>query len=168
MGSWGKIDAYLKAGAQWNRVPYPLLIMPAANLSYIVEDETFNLINNMEFLNDRYASLDVSWDMNGKILNRIPLIKKLKWREYIGVKCLWGKLTDKNNPTLAENANNPILWQFPEGSYIMDPKRPYVELVAGVHNIFKLLHIEYVKRLNYKYLPTCHKDGIRFMIRMTF
>ena len=51
MGSWGKIDAYLKAGAQWNRVPYPLLIMPAANLSYIVEDETFNLINNMEFLN---------------------------------------------------------------------------------------------------------------------
>lgn len=168
MGSWGKIDAYLKAGAQWNRVPYPLLIMPAANLSYIVEDETFNLINNMEFLNDRYASLDVSWDMNGKILNRIPLIKKLKWREYIGVKCLWGKLTDKNNPTLAENADNPILWQFPEGSYIMDPKRPYVELVAGVHNIFKLLHIEYVKRLNYKYLPTCHKDGIRFMIRMTF
>lgn len=168
MGSWGKIDAYLKAGAQWNRVPYPLLIMPAANLSYIVEDETFNLINNMEFLNDRYASLDVSWDMNGKILNRIPLIKKLKWREYIGVKCLWGKLTDKNNPTLAENTNNPILWQFPEGSYIMDPKRPYVELVAGVHNIFKLLHIEYVKRLNYKYLPTCHKDGIRFMIRMTF
>lgn len=168
MGSWGKIDAYLKAGAQWNRVPYPLLIMPAANLSYIVEDETFNLINNMEFLNDRYASLDVSWDMNGKILNRIPLIKKLKWREYIGVKCLWGKLTDKNNPTLAENADNPILWQFPEGCYIMDPKRPYVELVAGVHNIFKLLHIEYVKRLNYKYLPTCHKDGIRFMIRMTF
>ena len=64
MNSWGKIDVYLKAGAQWNRVPYPLLIMPAANLSYIIEDETFNLINNMEFLNDRYASLDASWDLN--------------------------------------------------------------------------------------------------------
>ncbi|MCI6555636.1 MAG: DUF5686 and carboxypeptidase regulatory-like domain-containing protein, partial [Prevotella sp.] len=84
VGSWGKIDTYLKAGAQWNKVPFPLLIMPAANLSYIVEDGTFNLINNMEFLNDRYASLDVSWDLNGKILNRIPLLKKLKWREYIG------------------------------------------------------------------------------------
>ena len=64
MNSWGKIDINVKAGAQWNRVPYPLLIMPAANLSYIIEDETFNLINNMEFLNDRYASLDASWDLN--------------------------------------------------------------------------------------------------------
>ncbi|MDY3271955.1 MAG: DUF5686 family protein [Prevotella sp.] len=168
VGSWGKIDTYLKAGAQWNKVPFPLLIMPAANLSYIVEDGTFNLINNMEFLNDRYASLDVSWDLNGKILNRIPLLKKLKWREYIGVKCLWGDLTDKNNPMLPENVGDPELWQFPQGSYVMDPKRPYVELVAGVHNIFKLLHVEYVRRLNYKYLPTAHKDGIRFMVRMTF
>ena len=168
VGSWGKIDTYLKAGAQWNKVPFPLLIMPAANLSYIVEDGTFNLINNMEFLNDRYASLDVSWDLNGKILNRIPLLKKLKWREYIGVKCLWGDLTDKNNPMLPENVGDPELWQFPQGSYVMDPKRPYVELIAGVHNIFKLLHVEYVRRLNYKYLPTAHKDGIRFMIRMTF
>ena len=168
VGSWGKIDTYLKAGAQWNKVPFPLLIMPAANLSYIVEDGTFNLINNMEFLNDRYASLDVSWDLNGKILNRIPLLKKLKWREYIGVKCLWGDLTDKNNPMLPENVDDPELWQFPQGSYVMDPKRPYVELIAGVHNIFKLLHVEYVRRLNYKYLPTAHKDGIRFMVRMTF
>ena len=168
VGSWGKIDTYIKAGAQWNKVPYPLLIMPAANLSYIVEDGTFNLINNMEFLNDRYASLDVSWDLNGKIFNRIPLLKKLKWREYIGVKCLWGDLTDKNNPLLPENVDDSELWQFPQGSYVMDPKRPYVELIAGVHNIFKLLHVEYVKRLNYKYLPTAHKDGIRFMVRMTF
>ena len=168
VGSWGKIDTYLKAGAQWNKVPFPLLIMPAANLSYIVEDGTFNLINNMEFLNDRYASLDVSWDLNGKILNRIPLLKKLKWREYIGVKCLWGDLTDKNNPLLPENVDDSELWQFPQGSYVMDPKRPYVELIAGVHNIFKLLHVEYVRRLNYKYLPTAHKDGIRFMVRMTF
>ena len=64
--SWGKIDMFVKGGAQWNKVPFPLLIMPAANLSYILQRETFNLINNMEFLNDRYASLDVSWDLNGK------------------------------------------------------------------------------------------------------
>ncbi len=168
MNSWGKIDAYVKGGAQWNRVPYPLLIMPAANLSYIIQDETFNLINNMEFLNDRYASLDVSWDLNGKILNRIPLLKKLKWREYIGVKMLWGNLTDKNNPYLAENAGNNILMQFPEGAYVMDPKRPYVEWVAGIHNIFKILHVEYVHRCNYTSLPTANKHGVRFMIRMTF
>lgn len=168
MKSWGKIDAHIKAGAQWNRVPYPLLIMPAANLSYIVQDEAFNLINNMEFLNDRFASLDVGWDMNGKIFNRIPLLKKLKWREYFGVKCLWGQLTDKNNPLLPENAGNVNLMQFPEGCYVMDPKRPYVELIAGVHNIFKLLHVEFVHRCNYTYLPTCTRNSVRFMLRMTF
>lgn len=168
MNSWGKIDTYIKAGAQWNRVPYPLLIMPAANLSYIIEDESFNLINNMEFLNDRYASLDVSWDMNGKLFNRIPLLKKLKWREYIGVKCLWGTLTDKNNPLLEQNLGSDVLMQFPEGCYVMDPKRPYVEWVAGIHNIFKVLHVEYVHRCNYTSLPTSNKHGVRFMFRMTF
>lgn len=168
MNSWGKIDARVKAGAQWNKVPYPLLIMPAANLSYIMQDETFNMINNMEFLNDRYASLDVAWDLNGKILNRIPLLKKLKWREYIGVKTLWGKLTDRNNPTLLANAGDPMLWAFPMGSYVMDAKRPYVELIAGVHNIFKILHVEFVHRCNYTHLPTAKRNGVRFMMRVTF
>ena len=168
MNSWGKIDARVKAGAQWNKVPYPLLIMPAANLSYIMQDETFNMINNMEFLNDRYASLDVAWDLNGKILNRIPLLKKLKWREYIGVKTLWGKLTDRNNPTLLANAADPMLWAFPVGSYVMNPKRPYVELIAGVHNIFKILHVEFVHRCNYTHLPTAKRNGVRFMMRVTF
>ena len=168
LNSWGKLDVSVKGGVQWNKVPFPLLIMPAANLSYIVEDETFNLINNMEFLNDRYASLDVSWDLNGKLFNRIPLIKKLKWREWLGIRCLWGTLTDKNNPTLKRNAGDPVLMQFPEGSYIMDPKRPYIELVAGIHNIFKLLHVEYIHRLNYNNLPTATKNGVRIMIRLTF
>ena len=166
--NWGKIDTRIKAGAQWNQVPYPLLIMPVANLSYILEDQTFNLINNMEFLNDRYASLEMSWDMNGKLLNRIPLIKKLKWREFIGVKCLWGALTDKNNPYLAQNEGSSVLMEFPEGCYVMDKNKPYVEICAGVHNIFNILHIEYVRRLNYLELPTANKHGIRFMFRTTF
>ena len=168
MNSWGKIDAYAKAGVQWNKVPYPLLIMPAANLSYITQDETFNMINNMEFLNDRYASLHVSWDLNGKLFNRIPLLKKLKWREYLGVKTLWGKLSDKNNPNLLANSGDPAVWAFPTGSYVMDPKRPYVELIAGIHNIFKLLHVEFVHRCNYNSLPTAKKNGVRFMLRVTF
>lgn len=173
MRSWGKIDAYLKGGVQWNKVPFNLLIMPAANLSYIMEYETFNLINNMEFLNDKYGSLDIGWDMNGKIFNRIPLLKKLKWREWVQVKVLWGTLSDKNNPFLEENKNDDTLLQFPmrDGvytSHLMEKNRPYVELAFGVHNIFKLLHIEYVKRLNYLENPYCNKDGIRLMVRMTF
>jgi len=169
--NWGKIDTRLKVGAQWNRVPYPLLIMPAANLGYILEDQTFNLINNMEFLNDRYASLMVDWDLNGKIFNRIPLLRRLKWREWIGVKCLWGTLTDKNNPYLQQNQGNSVLMAFPEGSHIMNKNTPYVELALGIHNIFKLIHVEYERRLNYldgEYSSTANKWGIRFMIRTTF
>ncbi len=162
MKSWGKIDCYLQGGALWNQVPYPLLLYPAANLSYIMEDGTFNLINNMEFLNDRYASLMVSWDMNGKLLNRIPLIRGLKWREFFGFNMLWGTLTDRNNPATSS------MMPFPVGSYIMDKEKPYCEAVIGVHNIFKLLHVEYVRRLTYLELPTSQKDGVRFMFRMTF
>ena len=168
MKSWGKIDCYLKGGVQWNQVPYPLLAMPAANLSYLMEDETFNLVNNMEFLNDRYASLMLSWDMNGKLLNRLPLIRRLKWREFFGVNVLWGALSDKNNPFLAKNAGNSLLMQFPEGCHVMDSHRPYVEVVAGIHNIFKLIHVEYVRRLTYLDLPTSQKQGVRFTFRMTF
>ncbi|MCR4853830.1 MAG: DUF5686 and carboxypeptidase regulatory-like domain-containing protein [Prevotella sp.] len=166
--NFGKIDFYAKGGIQWSKVPFPLLIMPAANLSYIIEDETFNLVNNMEFLNDRYVSVDFSWDMNGKILNRIPLLKKLKWREFFGVKMLWGTLTDKNNPLLIENADDPTLMPFPQGSFTMDKKQPYFEIAAGIHNIFKILHVEYVRRLSYLNLPTANKEGVRFMLRMTF
>ena len=169
--SWGKIDMFVKGGAQWNKVPFPLLIMPAANLSYILQRETFNLINNMEFLNDRYASLDVSWDLNGKIFNRIPLLKKLKWREAIGFKMLYGHLTDKNNPM--KHPGNSELFLFPtrDGrptSFVMDPKTPYMECSVGIHNIFKILHIDYVRRLNYLDHPDANKWGVRFMVMMTF
>ena len=169
--SWGKIDMFVRGGAQWNKVPFPLLIMPAANLSYILQRETFNLINNMEFLNDRYASLDVSWDLNGKIFNRIPLLKKLKWREAIGFKMLYGHLTDKNNPMKHPGDSELFLFPTRDGrptSFVMDPKTPYMECSVGIHNIFKILHIDYVRRLNYLDHPDANKWGVRFMVMMTF
>ena len=166
--SWGKVDCLVKGGIQWNQVPFPLLVAPETNLSYILQDYTFMLVNNMEFLNDRYAAAIISWDLNGKIFNRIPLLKRLKWREWLSVRCFWGQLTDKNNPYLPQNAGSDVLMHFPEGSYILDSKRPYWEVSAGIHNIFKIIHVEYVRRLSYLDLPTAHKQGVRFMIRMTF
>lgn len=170
MGSWGKLDVTARAGAQWNTVPFPLLNLPMANLSYITQhNESFSLINNMEFLNDRYASLALTYDMNGKLFNRIPLLKKMKWRETFRVRGLWGTLTDKNNPY---KSNNAELFLFPTRnglptSYVMD-STPYVEASVGIYNIFKLLHIEYVRRLTYTDLPNTKKGGIRFMILMIF
>ena len=168
LNSWGKVDAYLKGGIQWSKVPYLLLSMPMANTSFVIEEEMFSLINNMEFLNDRYASLMLSWDMNGKLFNRIPLIRRAKCREYFGVNVLWGNLTDKNNPFLAQNAGSSRLMYFPEGCHVMDPNKPYVEVIVGIHNIFKLIQIEYVRRLTYLDLPTSQKWGIRYIFRMTF
>jgi len=166
--SWGKIDAHIKAGIQWNQVPYPLLVHPAANQSYIILPETFSCINTMEFVNDRYASLMLSWDLNGKIFNRLPIIKKWNLREFIAIRTLWGDLSDKNNPLLPENVGNPRLMYFPEGVNVMDPSKPYAELVLGVHNIFKFFHVEYVRRLAYNDLPTSPKWGMRYVIAFSF
>ena len=168
LSSWGKLDITATGGIEWNQVPYPLLIHPAANQSYIIAPETFNLINTMEFLNDRFASLMVSWDLNGKVFNRLPLIKKLHWREYIGFRMLWGTLTDKNNPFLEQNKGNSKLMYFPEGCHVMDSKKPYAELVFGIHNIFKIWHIEYVRRISYNDLPTSPKWGMRYVIALSF
>ena len=168
LNSWGKVDMYVKGGIQWNKVPFPLLCMPEANMSYILQKNTFSLINNMEFLNDRFVTAIFAWDLNGKLFNRIPLLKKLKWREYIGVKMLWGGLSDKNNPFLPQNADSPLLMAFPEGSHVMDPKRPYWEVSVGIHNILKFIHVEYVRRLNYNDYSTAHKRGIRMTLHFTF
>ena len=151
---WGKIDCRLKGAVQWSQVPPLLLIMPEANLSYIMSDNMFALVNNMEFLTDRYASAIINWDLSGKLFNRIPLLKKLKWREWLAVRCMWGELTSSNQQSFAQQS--------------LDPHRPYWELSLGIHNIFKIVHVEYVRRLNYLDLPTAHKRGVRLMMRLTF
>ncbi|MDR0962759.1 MAG: DUF5686 and carboxypeptidase regulatory-like domain-containing protein [Mediterranea sp.] len=169
-GSWGKLDVTARAGAQWNKVPFPLLNLPMANLSYITQhNESFNLINNMEFLNDRYGSLALTYDMNGKLFNRIPLLKSLKWREIFRIRGLYGTLTDKNNPYKGTDGD---LFLFPmrDGmatSHLMNGT-PYLEASVGIYNIFKLLHIEYVRRLTYTNIPGAQKNGIRFMVMMIF
>ena len=155
----------VKAGAQWNKVPYPLLIMPPVNLSYFNHNETFSLMNNMEFLNDRYAFWSIAWDMNGKLFNRIPLLHHLKLREFIAVKGMCGHLTDKNNPRT--RTNDPMLFQLPARTSTMNGQ-PYWETIVGIHNIFRMFGIEYVRRLTYTRNADIDKWGIRFQFDMTF
>ena len=166
--SWGKFDTRLRLGIQWNQVPWPLLPMPQANLSYVISPQLFNMINNMEFLNDRFASVQFTWEMGGKILNRIPLLRKMKLREILEFKGLWGTLSKKNNPFLPENAGSSKLMVFPENCFTMDGKVPYWEYAVGVQNILSLIQIQYVHRINYMNLPTATRHGIRFVITPTF
>lgn len=167
LGSWGYVDTHLDGGVQWNKVPFPLLIMPPVNITFLEWEGTFSMMKNMEFLTDRYAFASVAWDMNGKLLNRIPLIKKLKWREYISVKGMWGSLTDKNNPLLQRNQNDRMLFQFPSGAREFRNNEPYWEVTVGVHNIFKLLAIDYVRRMNY-HGSGIKKNGVRFGFMLSF
>lgn len=177
-GACGYIDTYLKGGAQWNKVPFPMLFTPSSNLSYFVQFDSwsFNMLRNMEFLNDRYASLLLNWNFDGKLLNRIPLLKKMKLREYIGFKMLYGHLTNKNNPYIRENDNELLRFPTRDGhptSFVMGNK-PYMELSVGISNIFKVLTVQYVRRLNYNDMPDIyggdklHKDGVRFAIEFKF
>ena len=167
MGSWGYIDTHLNGGAQWDKVPFPMLIMPPVNITYFEHEATMSMMKNMEFMSDRYLFGSVAWDLSGKLLNRIPLVKRLKWREYFAVKGMWSTVTSKNDPTLMSNQSDRILFQFPEGVGIMDKKVPYWEVVVGVHNIFKFFGVDYVRRMNY-HGPGIHKNGVRFGFMMSF
>lgn len=167
LGSWGNIGLHGTAKAQWNKVPFPMLLLPPINLSFFEHETTFSLLNDWEFLNDRQIFGAACWNMNGKILNRIPLVKKLKWREYFAVKGLWGHLTDKNNPFLPQNQQDMALYKFPKGAHVMS-NHPYLEAVVGVHNVFRFFTVEYVRRLSYLHNNDVHRWGIRFGFDMSF
>ena len=161
--AFGYTDIILLGAKVWNRVPFPMLVIPNANLSYTIQPESYSLLNAMEFINDEYASWDVTYFMNGALLNRLPLIKKLKWREVFFTRGFWGNLTAKNNP---ENGAEG-LFLFPEGSYEMG-RQPYVEVGAGLENIFKVLRLDYVWRLTYRDHPNISKSGLRVSLHFTF
>jgi hypothetical protein len=172
--SMGNFDVYLKGGVQWNKVPFNYLFIPSSNLSYIIQFDnwSFCMLDNMEFLNDRYVSLFAHWNLDGKLLNRVPLIRKLKLREYIGFKMLYGHLSDRNNPYASPNDN--FLLRFPDDNgrqttFVMG-QRPYMELSVGIANIFKFLTVQYVRRLNYLDQPGMNtkKNGVRFAVDITF
>ena len=165
--AFGYTDCLLKAGKVWNKVPFPLLITPNANLSYTIQDESFWLMNAMEFFNDEYASWDLTYFMNGLIFNRLPLIRKLNWREVISCRGMFGNLSDKNRP---DPLNTGTLFKFPyeNDSYHYLNSEPYVELAVGVENIFRVLRIDYVRRLTYRNYPGIDKDGVRIKLHVQF
>lgn len=161
--AFGYIDIITKAGKVWNKVPYPLLVLPNANLSYTIQPESYTNMNAMEFISDEYASWDLTYYMNGNLLNRLPVIKKLKWREVFAFRGMWGHLSEKNNPANGGEG----LYLFPDGSYTFG-KAPYMEASVGIENIFKFIRLDYVWRLNYLDHPGIQSRGVRFMMRMTF
>ena len=162
LSSFGHIDAQVKAGKVWDKVPFPLLILPNTNQSITIQPEAFHMMNALEFVTDQYVSFNATYYLKGWILNRIPGIKWLRLREVLSFNMIYGGLTDKNNPTLT-----PGLFLLPDGTQPLG-STPYMECSVGLENIFKILRIDYYRRLTYLDHPDIKKGGIRIALRFTF
>lgn len=151
-----------------DKIPYPLLTLHRANQTYAYQLQSYNLMNFMEFISDHHAALNVQYYMNGFILNKLPLIKKLQLREVFSFKGIYGGLRDQNNPSFNKDL---FAWQRNSDDEISSftfGTKPYMEASVGLANIFKVLRIDYVQRLNYRDHPNVSNSGIRARIKVDF
>jgi hypothetical protein len=162
----GYTDVMLEAGRIFGTVSYPLLFIHTANQTYAYQKNSYNLMNYLEFVSDKYASLNIDHSFNGFIFNKIPLLKKLKFREIITCKVLYGGLDMNNNPDY-----NDDLYKFPMGpdnsplTYTLD-NRPYIEAGVGLSNILRVFRIDLIKRFTYLDHPGISGFGFRVQFRM--
>jgi hypothetical protein len=165
----GFSDVTLEGGYIFGRVPFPLLEIHRANQSYSYQLPSYNLMNFLEFASDHYAAINIQHQFGGFFFNRVPLLGKLKWREVVSFKGLYGGLRDENVPTAA---NGQISFPVDEvdGRTIMNSleRAPYIEVSGGISNIFKLFRVDYVRRVNYNDLPGVSKWGIRARFKIDF
>ena len=164
----GYSDVTFEGGYIAGKVPFPLLDIHRANQTYAYQLSSYNLMNFLEFVSDHYVSINIDHNFNGFFFNKIPLLKKLKLREVVSFKALYGGLRDENNPAIT-----PGLYRLPD--YENGAKRtyalgndPYMEGSVGVGNIFKLLRVDLVKRFNYLNHPEVSEWGIRARVKFDF
>ncbi len=158
LGYFGKTYYKAEAGAIFGTLPYPLLKSHLGNQSIFIVGNSFNLMNDFEFISDRYATARYTHDFEGLLFNRFPLIKKLKWRTFTTGKFLIGQLSSKNQQM------NPAVDVLPFSSL---GRKPYVELGYGINNIFKVLRVEAIHRLSYIDVPNIKKFGVKFTLELT-
>ncbi|MBR4638100.1 MAG: carboxypeptidase-like regulatory domain-containing protein, partial [Bacteroidales bacterium] len=164
LSAFGHIDATLQAGIVWDAVPYTKLYIPQNSQSLFMMPNTFCLMKPMEFLMDKYVALYATYYLKGLIFNRIPYWNRLNLREVVSFSGIYGGLSPKNIP----GPNTPGLYLLPDGCGQLG-KVPYMEITAGIENIFEFLRIDYVRRISYaKNLKGWDKNGIRFTFRVSF
>ena len=144
----GFSDVTFDAGYLSGNLPFPLLIIPPANQTYYYTQNAYNLMNYGEFVSDHFAGVNIDHFFNGFFFNKVPLLKKLRLREVIAAKVLYGGVRDENNPAL-----NPAQMKFPltngvNTTYVLG-NQPYVEASVGIYNIFSIFRLDLVKRFTY-------------------
>ena len=153
----GFTDYLIQAGKIFGQVPYPLMELHGGNETYIYDYYAYNMMNYYEFASDQYLSLAVFHHFDGFFLNKIPLLRKLKWREVVSGKVLMGSITQKNRELLilptTLNALN---------------KGAYYEAGVGIENIFKVFRVDAFWRLSYLNNPNISKFGIKANLQVAF
>ena len=163
-GIIGYTAVRIEGGAVFGEVPYPLLQIHNANQTYYYQSIAYNLMNFLEFVSDRYASINIDHCFNGFIFNKIPLIKNLRLREVVTLKVLYGGLSRDNNPDF-----NSSLMKFPvkKGITTTFPleNKPYVEVGCAVANILNFVRIDFIQRVSYLNHPNVARSGVRIMFK---
>ncbi len=168
MGPFGFTNTEMETGKIFGKVPFILLNLPRANQTYSYQLRSYNMMNFLEFASDEYVSLFVEHHFNGFILNKIPLIKKLKWRSIISFKGLYGSITDKNNPEINQNLMLFPTDEFGSPTTFSLKEKPYVEVSVGIGNIFKFFRIDLIRRVSYLDNPNVPEYGIRGRFKFDF
>jgi len=159
MGIFGTGNLLLSGEYIFNTLPYPLLTLHLGNQTPVNVPANYNLMNFGEFASDHYASIHYTQNFEGLFLNRIPLLKKLKWRVLATGKMLVGGMRMENQNLVSEFTINgePTI----RTTYFSN--KPYIEVGYGIENIFKFLRIDFVHRLSYVNNPNVRTFGIVFM-----
>lgn len=156
MGLFGYTRFIADAGKLLGDVPYPLLKLHEGNETYALDKYAFNMMNYYEFASDEYVSLFVEHHFQGLFLNKIPLMRKLKWREVVSAKGVIGNLSDKHQNII----------DFPDGLYELND--PYAEASIGIENILKLIRIDAMWRLTHLQHDNIQKFGLRVGVQVVF
>ncbi|MCH2230575.1 MAG: DUF5686 and carboxypeptidase regulatory-like domain-containing protein [Crocinitomicaceae bacterium] len=142
----------IESGKTFGTVPHIDLNVPFGNQLILTDDYSFNLMNFMELASDQYIAVHASHHFNGLILDRIPLINKLKWRSFIFGKAFFGDLSD---------ANDESTYIFPTG--LSANNEPYCEVGFGIENIFKFAKMDFTWRLT-----PGQGEYYRFLVKPSF
>ncbi|MCB9224716.1 MAG: DUF5686 family protein [Crocinitomicaceae bacterium] len=138
VGMFGRIQYSIYAGKIFGQVPYPFLQIHPGNQTLYLQRTGFNLMRYYEFISDEWVGVNFEHRLQGFIMDRIPLIKKLKLRMLYNAKMVIGKYNNKHNQELL----------LPTYSYRFT--YPYYEVGVGLENIFKFIRIDAVWRLSYR------------------